>query len=202
MLPSVGQNWNYTKVQLLFPNKYGEDKIVMWPGGLHIEKLLLIILGVILEGMGWDAIIAEAEVATIGIAKSMLKVSHIVRTRNAYQVFLLALFILKKKAWDDFQEKDTSLMTFAEWVEESSSKSATFFYWELVADIVKKVLMFVRAHRQGNFFLYMQTLKELVPYFFALDHPNYARWMSAHIHDIQSQSESVLQEFSNVNWVI
>ena len=65
-------------------------------------------------------------------------------------------------------------MTFAEWVEESSSKSATFFYWQLVADIEKRVLMFVRAHRQGNFFLYMQTLKELVPFFFALDHPNFA----------------------------
>ena len=62
--------------------------------------------------------------------------------------------------------------------------------------------MFVRAHRQGNFFLYMQTLKELVPYFFALDHPNYARWMSVHIHDLQSLPESVLQEFSNGNWVI
>ena len=63
-----------------------------------------------------------------------------------------------------------------------------------MADIVKRVLMFVRAH--------MQTLKELVPYFFALDYPNYAQWMSAHIHDLQSQPESVLQEFSNVNWVI
>ena len=48
----------------------------------------------------------------------------------------------------------------------------------------------------------MQTLKELVPYFFALDHPNYARWMSVHIHDLQSLPESVLQEFSNGNWVI
>ena len=85
------------KIQLLFPAEYGESKFVMFPGGLHIDKAVLCVAGDLVDGTGWDAIIAEAEVATPGVAKSMLKVSHLMRTRNAYQVFLLALYVLKKK---------------------------------------------------------------------------------------------------------
>ena len=37
-------------------------------------------------------------------------------------------------------------------------------------------LIFVRAHREQNFPLYVETLKAVVPCCFALDHHNYASW--------------------------
>ena len=41
------------------------------------------------------------------------------------------------------------------------------------------VLIFVRAHRERNFPLYVAALEELAPLFFALDHTNYAKILSA-----------------------
>ena len=87
------------------------------------------------------------------------------RTRNAHQAFLMALHVLKKTAWNEFQETDNSGKTYHEWNKEVSDKAPTFFFWNMIANLTKRILMFVRAHRQGNLILYMQTLKELVPFF-------------------------------------
>ena len=55
------------------------------------------------------------------------------------------------------------------------NKSPTFQYWDTVLHMEITGLIFVRAHREQNFPPYVETLKALVPCFFALDHHNYAR---------------------------
>ena len=43
----------------------------------------------------------------------------------------------------------------------------------------------------------------MVPWFFALDHHNYARWIPIHIRDMESLPASILKEFEeNGHWVI
>ena len=44
--------------------------------------------------------------------------------------------------------------------------------------------MYIRSLREGNFSLYIDTLNQLVPWFFALDHVHYARWLPIHIQDM------------------
>ena len=190
------------KIQWKMPSAYGEDKIVVWPGGLHQEMALWTLLGDILDGIGWDTLISEADIATPGVAKSLLKVSHLMRTRNAHQVTLLSLFILKMEAWNEYRDLPKSTMSYHEWTTKMSSESPTFGYWQLVMDLEKKVLMFVRAQRSKDFFLYIQSLKDLVPYFFALDHGNYARWTSVHIRDLCSLPESIHKGFCRGFWVL
>ncbi len=46
------------------------------------------------------------------------------------------------------------------------------------------VLMSVRSLREANFALYMDCLTQLAPWFFSLDHTNYARWVPVHIRDM------------------
>ena len=89
----------------------------------------------------------------------MLKVSHLMRTQNAHQTFLMALHILKRKAWDEFQENDSSRMTYYDWNKEVGERYPSFFFWNMIADLIKCILLFVRAHRLGKLELYMQTLK-------------------------------------------
>ena len=120
------------KIQWLLPKEFGEDKFVMWPGGLHIEMTMLKVIGSILECTGWDGIISEAEVVTSGVAKSLLKVAHLTRTRNAHQVFTLALFALKRKAWSISQETSGQRLTYHEWCKQSSQKFPTFFLWGFI----------------------------------------------------------------------
>ena len=64
-------------------------------------------------------------------------------------------------------------------------------------------LIFVRAHRERNFPLYLDCIKAITPWFFALDHYHYARWMPVHIHDMQNLPTSIYNEFyENGHWVI
>ena len=44
--------------------------------------------------------------------------------------------------------------------------------------------MYIRSLREGNFSLYIDTLNQLVPWFFALDHVHYACWLPIHIRDM------------------
>ena len=63
--------------------------------------------------------------------------------------------------------------------------------------------MFVRSHREQDFPLYVEFLKALVPWFFALDHHNYARWIPVHIRDMESLPTSIQEEFEeHGHWVV
>ena len=189
------------KIQWLMPSEYGEDQFVVWPGGLHLEMAMWKLPGELLDSIGWAEIISQAGVATSGVAKSMLKVSHLLRTRNAHQVFLLALHILRTEAWNSFKETGDG-MTYVEWNKVMCDRSATFKFWSLISELVTKILMFVRSHRERNFHLYVAMLKEIAPFFFALDHPNYSRLVAIHLRDIGSLNQSVLEQFLHGNFVV
>ena len=67
------------------------------------------------------------------------------------------------------------------------------------------VLLFVRSIRESNFFLYIDTLKQLVPWFFALDRTHYARWGSVHIRDmleLAAKHSPIHEEFVKGNFTL
>ena len=57
-----------------------------------------------------------------------------------------------------------------------------FLCWALILKLL--MFTFLRAIRTGGFLLYVTALGEIAPWFFALDHPNYARWIPVHIRDM------------------
>jgi len=60
------------------------------------------------------------------------------------------------------------------------------------------MLLFVRSIRQADFDLYVQSLSQLVPWFFALNYQHYARWASVHLRDmitIDSLHPAIAKEF-------
>lgn len=84
-----------------------------------------------------------------------------------------------------------------------SLRSPTFFSWDLVMKYESLILIFVQAHRERDFSLFVEVLEQLVPLFFALDHMNYARWVPIHIRDMKSLRESIRREFQDHgHWVL
>ena len=66
-------------------------------------------------------------------------------------------------------------------------------------------LCVVRSLREGDFHLYIQALQKIAPLMFALDHPNYARWLLVHIRDMLLLNEchlNVAAEFRKDNFVV
>jgi hypothetical protein len=84
------------------------------------------------------------------------------------------------------------------WIQDMTTKSPTFQYWNTILNMDIMGLIFVRAHQEQDFALYVESLKALVPWFFALDHQNYARWISVHIRDMESLSPSIQENMKNM----
>ena len=68
------------QIQWKWPEKYGEDKMAVIFGGLHIEMAALKTLGDWLRGNGWVQALVQAEIAKPGTADSFLRAAHVTRT--------------------------------------------------------------------------------------------------------------------------
>ena len=79
-------------IQWRWPDLYGEDKLIIMFGGLHMDKALWNTVGDLLCKSGWTDVLVETNVATSGTADSYLNATHITRTRHAHQVTCLASF--------------------------------------------------------------------------------------------------------------
>ena len=189
-------------IQWNWPDTHGENKFIAMFGGLHIEMAIWRTFGDYLEGSGWTSALTQAGIATSGTADAFLKVSHLTRTRHAHQVTTVALARLQTEAFlcTEGPHDDNAVET---WRQEMISRSPTFKYSDTVLNMQLLSLMFIRSHRERNFSLYIKTLKALTPWFFALDHHNYARWIQAHIRDMENLPTHILQEFEeHGHWII
>ena len=186
-------------VQWKYPTTHGEDKHVVLMGGLHIEMAVWNTIGDYLEGSGWTTALTQADISSSGISDSFLKATHLTKTRYAHQVTAVALAKLQEDAYMSTGES----LTKEEWLKNMNEQSPTFQYWDTILRLELLVFVFVRAHREQNFALYLESLKEITPWFFAMDHYNYARWVPVHIHDMENLPSSIHDEFHlHGHWVI
>ncbi|KAG0710801.1 hypothetical protein GWK47_022049 [Chionoecetes opilio] len=174
-------------VQWHWPHTHGEDQYVVMFGGLHVEMAVWKTLGDYLEASGWTTALTQAGIASSGTANSFLTASHLTKTRHAHQVSALALAKMQRDAHQEaVGETPSNDEGFEAWRRDMAARSPTFHYWDTILRLEILGLIFVRAHREQDFPLYVETLKALVPWFFALDHQNYARWLPVHIRDMES----------------
>ena len=194
------------EIQWNLPDAYGEDKFIVMFGPLHIEMGVFKALGDWLDGSGWDAVLSEAKVARPGVAQSCVDGSHLTRTRHAHQVTAAALHHLQNKAYESYLEQtEGNILSKAEWVENMSQSSPQFKYWNMTLELELLAFTFVRSIRTGNFQLYTESLAKLVPWFFALDKQNYARWLSVHVRDLVSLGQihpDIATEFQEGKFVV
>ena len=130
---------------------------------------------------GWTSALTESEVASSGTADSFLKVSHLAQTRHAHQVTLLTLRKLQKVTFLQSGSNQSETV----WKDDMQKRSPMFMYWDFILRYKTLILIFVQAHREKNFALYVEVLENLTPLFFTLDHVNYARWLPVHIRDMK-----------------
>ena len=88
-----------TSIQWQWPETYGEQKFVIVLGGLHIEMVVWKVLGNWLENSGWVEALIEGNVFTAGVADSLIKVSHVARTKQAHQITASSLALLLHEAY-------------------------------------------------------------------------------------------------------
>ena len=102
------------------------------------------------------------------------------------------------------ENKDVRLL-FQDFKDESRTKSKTFAFWEDYGHMVKLLLQFIKAERTGNWELHLLSVSAMVPYFFAMDRLNCARWLPVYIMDMRqlaTKHPEVHQEFVTGNHAV
>ena len=79
--------------------------------------------------------------------------------------------------------------------------SVTFQFWNMIFKLEKLILIVIKAYRQNEFNLYVETLERVVGFLFSLNHYNYARWISIHIRDMKSLSKHIRDDFKK-QWAV
>lgn len=79
---------------------------------------------------------------------------------------------------------------FSEFLGEHSQSQSLSAFWVSYLDIVELLLNLLRSTRQGNWQLHLCSIREMLPWCFAYDCTNYARYLSVYYRDMQSLEEN------------
>lgn len=105
----------------------------------------------------------------------------------------------------DENEEGHFSLSWEDWCEKKRKESPQFQFWELVLSMELVMFSLIRSFREANFTLYCESLSALIPFFFANNNINYARWLSIHLRDIVSLHQThpqLANEFQQGNFVV
>ena len=130
-----------------------------------------------LDGSGWTDVLPSSSVLTSGRANAMLHASsNVVLFRFVPQVTACALQIMKKQAYQHYVNSCVPGPALSQELWERENETNPMFrFWNIILYLELVLLEFVRSIRSGNFGLYIDPLKLIVPWMFSLDYHNYAR---------------------------
>lgn len=78
------------------------------------------------------------------------------------------------------------LQTYEGFVKQERTRSALYDFWSSYLDMVQILLLSIRATREGNWSLHLDSCKKMVPWFHAYDRINYARYLPAYIAEMSN----------------
>ena len=93
-------------------------------------------------------------------------------------------------AYDDYVIQNKSAKSFEDWRTDREKEIPQSRYWSITLKLEFLVLSFVRSIRTGDFTSYKRSIKCLLPWFFALDHPHRARRLSVYVMDMIQLGET------------
>ena len=84
-------------------------------------------------------------------------------------------------ASDEFKDVSTE---FYKYIQMLRGKGDLSCFWMSYIDMVELMLNLLRASREGNWKLHLQAIHDLIPWCFAYDNLNYARYLSAYYDEM------------------
>ena len=100
-------------------------------GGLHIEMTSFKVIGNWLDESGWTTAVFNAGIATSGVADSLLKTTHVTRTRHAHQITAASLSILQHDAYEGYKETllvGENVLDFTDWCGKMRTEQPQFIF--------------------------------------------------------------------------
>ena len=186
------------KLQFKYPNEiFSEDKLFLSLGSLHIEKMLWQMSGEFQDGSGITTAFANSGIDTVTVG-SYLLCANITKTRYHKQVLVLALEVLKRRAYRSYldyeSENGEDLLfgpkhSYQSWLTQIRAEQPQAEYFSTCQEIDLSVLEVVRACRMADLDNLVLALTAVMPYVLKLDHLNYSRNLPVFLRDLLNMKE-------------
>lgn len=93
-------------------------------------------------------------------------------------------------------ENITSMDELSSYLDKAASASKTSKLWvDCLLKPVFIMMMYVRAEREGDWPLHLVAVKQMLPYFFAAAHVNYARYGLYYLRSMESLGHEEISKF-------
>ncbi|KMQ89802.1 hypothetical protein RF55_10523 [Lasius niger] len=179
--------------------------LVIMLGNFHLLKVLLACVGKYLRDSGVEDLFVETKAYGVCTVNQVMNETSYARSMKGFQMLVMQNTI-KEKAYDEtkciFGQIKNQMGNFASdfelFIERRSDESPLFKYYNNVLKMIQLIQDSVRADREGNWKLHIETVGKAQPLFHALDRSNYARWCSVYFNDMLMLPEThpqVYEEF-------
>ena len=96
---------------------------------------------------------------------SFVSANYIKRARDCIQVAACVMFSLLTSAHKESGDKSSVL----KWLKNQSEESEMCHYWNITIKLLLNLSIFVRLIKEGNFSLYVSSLRQVVKWYYACD---------------------------------
>ena len=203
-------------------------RIVIRLGAFHTAMSFLGCIGKRFKDGGLQDILIESEVVATGSANGVFSGKHYNRSVRAHKLTMEAMEHMRLEAFlqsateeeaeqtrsfinklsegfpqpnydeiinsDQSQNVSTAYQKFID----AGKQRETFRYWSTYIDMVQILLQFTRSIREANWNLHLASVRAMLPWIFAYDHLNYARYLPAYwleMTNIQSTHPAIYTAF-------
>ena len=170
--------WNH-------PDRF--NNIIIRLGGMHLLMSFCGCIGSLMSGSGIEEVLGAA----FGGVLKML-------TGKKYPQNVRALTMLVEELLRPvFETYDLTSMTELQTkLDDIAKQSRTSKLWvDCVIKPVLVMLRYIRAERESDWLLHLSSVEEMLPYFFAASHFNYARYALYYVQEMQRLPKVVLDKF-------
>ncbi len=153
--------------------------LLVRPGGMHTLMSFLGCIGTLMKGSGLDELLSAAYKGV----NSMLNGKAWPKALRGFRMVVTALL---KNTIDSGKR---TLDEIGDILESTRSSKTSRLWVDCFIHPVILAHMFIRAEREGKYGLHMYCLTRMLPYFFAAGHWNYARHITWHLIEFQTQMD-------------
>ena len=199
----------YAKVQeIRWADHHLQEKLVIRLGEFHTCMSFMAVIGKRYGDAGLSDILVEAGVVVEGSLDGVISGHHYNRSIHAYKIVYETMEELRFQeylesidkakyeeivstlttiTWDnrnnpeEFEENIQEIqLEYEEWVKKRREENPTFEFFSSLIDIISLLLVFNRATRTSDFNLHLAIIEHMMPWYFAYDRTNYARYLPAY----------------------
>ena len=172
-------------VSWVYPNLFPKTKFIIRLGGMHLLMNFLGCVGKLMTNTGLEEVLSCA----FGSVKKMLIGKYFPQNIRALRMVLEELI-------SPILQTVTSYDGLTARLKEMRAISNTAKVWvDAFVSPMLTVLLYIRAEKEGEWLLHLQAVKQMLPYFFAAGHHNYARYATNYLNDMYGLPEEVHQKF-------